>query len=45
VQVKAIRGNNGNFDMSKAHPYLGIVPPVIGLIAYKKYDNSNRKYD
>lgn len=45
VQVKAIRGNNGNFDMSKAHPYLGIIPPAIGLIAYKKYDNSNRKYD
>ena len=47
MRVKAIRGNNGNFDMSKAHPYLGIIPPVIGLITYNKYvkNNSDKQYN
>lgn len=47
MRVKAIRGNNGNFDMSRAHPYLGIIPPVIGLITYNKYvkNNSDKQYN
>ena len=47
MRVKAIRGNNANFDMSKAHPYLRIIPPVIGLITYNKYvkNNSDKQYN
>ncbi len=41
MQIKSIRGNNGNFDMSNKNIYKGLIPFALGTTTLGYFDNNN----
>ena len=43
VQVKTLKGNNGNFDMFNLNIYKGLLPFILGGSAYSIYQQTNNE--